>query len=60
MALIQSFSHYNIVGQKLVNIVDLCGAEYVGHASVSRAKAGLPWLGCRELSKGGTEEIMEF
>lgn len=25
VALIQSFSHYNIVGQKLVNISDLCG-----------------------------------
>lgn len=59
MALIQSFSHYNIVGQKLVNIVELRGAEYVGHAGVSGAGAGLPCWGCRELSKGGTESIME-
>lgn len=59
VALVQSFSHYNIVGRKLVNIVDLRGAvpEYVGHAGVSGAKAGLPSLGSRELSKRVTKEI---
>lgn len=59
VALIQSFSHYNIVGQKLVSIIDLRGAvpEYVGHAGVSGAEAGLPCVGCRELSKRVTGEI---
>lgn len=60
VALIQSFSHYNIVGQKLVNIEDLLSAvsEYVGHAGVSGAKAGLMCLDYRELSRRATEEIM--
>lgn len=35
VALIQSFSHYNIVGQKLVSILDSVVSECVCHARVS-------------------------
>ena len=48
VALVQSFSHYNVVGQKLVSPSDLCAevlSEWVCHACTGVLSGWAPLLG---------------